>query len=94
MNPVTAAEIPAAVTAAGRVLPRNPVLMHLGLPPESISLAAGQALEGDFDLNQLPGGPYPRDENLLLLWSHGLAIAGRTEGVRVTGITLLPKRIH
>jgi hypothetical protein len=80
--------------SAGRVLARDPVLMHLGPLPESISLAPGQELEGDFDLNHLPGGPYPRNENLLLLWSHGLAIAGRTDGVRITGITLLPKRTH
>jgi hypothetical protein len=82
------------VTATGRVLPRAPVLMQLGPEPDSISLAPGQALEGDFDLNHLPGGPYPRDDDLLLLWSHGIAIGGRTEGVRVTGITLLPKWAH
>jgi hypothetical protein len=83
-----------AVTATGRVLPRTPVLMQLGPEPESISLAPGRALEGDFDLNHLPGGPYPRDEDLLLLWSHGIAIGGQTEGVRVSGITLLPKSAH
>ena len=80
-----------AVTAMGRVLPRNAVVEHLGPEPRSVTLAPGQALEGDFELHQLPGGPYPRDEDLLLLWSHGLGIAGRPEGVRVTGITLLPK---
>jgi hypothetical protein len=83
-----------AVTPAGRALPIEPVLEQLVSKPQSISLAPGQSLEGDFDLKYLPGGPFPRDEDLLLLWSHGLAIGGRTEGVNLTGITLLPKRVH
>jgi hypothetical protein len=32
----------------------------------------------------------PREEDVLLVWSHGLTIAGRSEGVRLNGITFLP----
>ena len=80
----------AVVTAQG-LMPRNPVIMSLQMEPQSISIAAGENLEGDVDLTHVPTGPLPRDKDVLLVWSHALTIGDRSEGVRVNGITFLPR---
>jgi hypothetical protein len=83
------------VTAQGKVLPRYPpiVIGSVGLP-QFVSVASGAILEGDVDFAYMPIGDLPRNEDLLLLWSHGLGIdRGATRAV-LTGITLLPKRPH
>jgi hypothetical protein len=79
------------VTARG-LLPRNPIIMSLQNAPQPLSIAAGETLEGNLDLLHLPTGPLPRDEDVLLVWSHALAIEGRDGGVELTGITFLPRR--
>ena len=83
------------VTAQGKVLPRDPpiVIQLVGLP-QFVSVASGEILEGDVDFAYTRLGELPRNEDLLLLWSHGLGIdRGATHAV-LTGITLLPKRPH
>ena len=83
------------VTAQGKVLPRYPpiVIQMAGLP-RFVSVASGAILEGDIDLAYVPIRELPRNEDLLLLWSHGLNTARGAERAVLSGITLLPKRPH
>ena len=83
------------VTAQGKVLPRYPpiVIQMVGLP-RFVSVASGEIIEGDVDLAYMPIGEPPRNEDLLLLWSHGIGIARGAVHAVLSGITLLPKRPH
>jgi hypothetical protein len=82
----------AGVTAKGQVLRTVPIVMQIMAEARPLSIAPGESLEGDFDLEHFPIGGFPRDEDLLLIWSHPLEISGRAPSVWLSGITFLPKR--
>jgi len=82
-----------AVTAKGQVLPAPPpVVIQIVAEPAFLSIAPGETLEGDLDLEHFPIGGTPRNEDLLLIWSHPLEISGQAPNVWLSGITFLPKR--
>jgi hypothetical protein len=84
----------AAVTAAGKVVRRNGFVNQLMNMPASVFIAPGGTLEGNVDWAYMPIGELPRNEDILLVWSHGLDIIRGTGPTVVSGITFLPKRPH
>jgi|KBSSwiStaDraftv2_1062776.scaffolds.fasta_scaffold52565_3 hypothetical protein len=83
------------VTAQGKVLPRYPpIVIQMVDPSQFVSVASGAILEGDVDLAYVPIHELPRNEDLLLLWSHGLSIARGAQHAVLSGVTLMPKRPH
>ena len=80
------------VSTAGRVhLLANPVVVENVGPPMWVSIAPDVTLQGDVDLQYVPLD-LPRDLDLLLLWSHSVALNRGAEHVMVSGVTFLPRR--
>jgi len=80
------------VSTAGRVhLLANPVVVENVGPPMWVSIAPDVTLQGDVDLQYVPLD-LPRDRDLLLLWSHSVALNRDAEHVMVSGVTFLPRR--
>jgi hypothetical protein len=81
----------AAVSATGKVVPRDSIVLQLGGMPRWISVSPNTSLEGDVEIKYLPFQELPRDEDLLLLWSYFLQLDRGADHVTVSGITFLPK---
>jgi hypothetical protein len=81
-----------AVTASGRVVHRNALVSQISNFPSPVSIASGESMVGAIDLGVMPITDLPRDEDLLLVWSYGLADGGSDAQYFLRGITLLKRK--
>jgi hypothetical protein len=80
------------VTPDGAVIHRDSIVLQLQGAEIWVSLAPGATLEGDIEMKYLPFQELPRDHDLLLLWSHSVALNRGAEYVFVSGVSFLPNR--
>lgn len=82
-----------AVTASGQVVHRNAQVMQISSStPQPVSIASGESVQGDIDLDSMPIHGLPRREEILLLWSYGLGDGGSGAHYFLSGITLLEEK--
>lgn len=82
-----------AVTASGQVVHRNAQVMQISSStPQPLSIAPGESVQGDIDLDSMPIHDLPRREDILLLWSYGLGDGGSHAHYFLNGITLLEEK--
>jgi hypothetical protein len=63
-----------AISPDGKVVRRSPIISVLSNPPSPMTVAVGKSVEGEFETQYLPFDSLPRSQDLLLLWSYGIAI--------------------
>jgi hypothetical protein len=83
-----------AVTAGGKVLHKDPPpeVAQIHGAPRPVAIAAGESMEGDVELKDLPTPVLPRSEDLLVLWSYSIGdghAAGGGAFTELSGVTFL-----
>ena len=81
-----------AVAANGDVVHRNPppveVAQIRGLPTP-LTIASGNSIEGEMELDKMPIGSLPRHKDLLLLWSTSIRSIPSDHPTELSGATFL-----
>jgi hypothetical protein len=80
-----------AVTANGKVMHRSrPIeLGPISALPSPLTVASGEAIEGDMYLHEMPITGLPTNEDLLLLWSTSIRVFNSESATELRGVTFL-----